>query len=385
MNEATRIAVNEATRIVEAAGKLLPELSARADETEAQRQVPQDLAEALARAGLYRMWVPKDIGGLEIPLPASLRALEIMARGNASASWCVAIGITSSLALPALPAESARRIFSTPETIMAGVYAPTGKAVRDGDGFRVNGQWAFGSGSRNASWILAGCRFGEETPARTAMVVVPTSEVVLLDTWHVSGLRGTGSTDFRLSDVWVPEDRISGWTKLSPPEGPLYRIPQLTLLAVGFGAIALGMGRAALDDFCALAETKRGVGASRPLKERREVQDRVARAEATLRSARSYYYESADSLWESASAGREVSLDERADLRLATCHAIERAAEAIGEVYHLGGGSSIYESSRLQRYFRDIHVMTQHVQVRPELYAVIGSQLLGAARGTEML
>lgn len=393
--EATRTTGGEST---DAAGLLgrarawRPRLEERADEIERARRLPDDLAKELAADGFYRMWVPRGLGGLELPLVPSLEALEALAQGDASAAWCVAIGITSSLALPSLPEPAARTVFAAPETILAGVYAPTGRAEADGDDFVVDGRWAFGSGASNAAWVLAGCRFfadgepllDEHDRPRSHMVLVPRGELELIDNWDVSGLRGTGSSDFELHGVRVARDFIPGFAPGPRPPGPLYRIPQLTLLAVGFGAISLGLARAALDELAELAGRKKGVGSSRRLAERSEVQSAFARAEASLRAARHHYYGSAAALYAAAEAGAP-DVDRRVDLRLATCHAVETGAEVATTAYRLGGGSSIYAASRLQRCFRDAHVIPQHVQVRSELYAVMGSHLLGAPRGVEVL
>jgi alkylation response protein AidB-like acyl-CoA dehydrogenase len=382
----------EVARLRETARAWRPRLEARADEVERARRVPDDLARELASDGFYRMWVPRSLGGIEMPLVPSLRVLEDLAEGDPSVAWCIAIGITSSLTLTAISETTAQQVFREPQTIMAGVFAPTGKGHAVDGGFRVNGQWAFGSGTQNADWILAGCFYfdadepitDEHGHPRMHMVLVPREEIEFLDNWNVSGLCGTGSTDFRLNDVFVSTDFIPGWLPSSRPSGPLYQIPTLTLLAVGFGAIALGLARAALREFGELAASKTGTMASTRLAERGETQSGVARAEVALRSARSHYYETAEALW-AAAEDRKVTVDHRANLRLANCHAVDTAAEVATAVYRLGGGSSIYAGSRLQRLFRDAHVITQHVQVRSDLYRVLGSQLLGVPRGVGVL
>ena len=373
--------------------EITPLLASRSREIETARRLPQDLAHLLAAEGFFSMWIPRALGGQGVPLVQSLQALEILAEADPSVAWCISIGISSTLVLPHLPAETAQQIFERPETIICGVYAPRGRADADGsDHFRVSGQWAFGSGTQNADWILAGCRFFEKGQAmqaqggqpRTHMVVVPRDEVEFLDTWHTSGMRGTGSTDYRLDDVRVSNQFIAGWTPQALPDEPLYRIPQLTLLAVGFGAIALGIARGALNEFQKLASSKTATGQSQRLDERRDVQGEVARAEVKLRAARSHYYETAESLWEAAEHDR-VGLEERSALRLSMLHAVAVGAEVCSVAYQLGGASAIYEDSRLQRLFRDSHVITQHVQVRSDLYSVIGSHLMGKPKTTEVL
>jgi alkylation response protein AidB-like acyl-CoA dehydrogenase len=391
---------HETDRLRESARAWIPVLVSRADEIESARQLPDDIAQQLAGEGFYRMWVTRQLGGLEFPLVPTLEILESLAEGDPSVAWCVAIGITSSLSLTALPETSAKEVFAKPETIFAGVFAPTGRADALSDtltaetdsGFQVTGQWSFGSGAPNADWVLAGCRFfkdgepitDEHGTPRTNMVLVPSSQIESLDNWDVLGLRGTGSSDFRLTDVRVSENMVPGWFSTTRPTGSLYRIPNLTLLAVGFGAIALGLARAVLDEFKQLAATKISAMAVDPLGKRGDVQSQVARAEVQLRSARTHYYEMADAIYAAAESGK-VTLDHRADLRLANCHAVDTGAEIAATAFRLAGGSSIYRGSRIERLFRDSNVITQHVQVRSENYAIIGSQLLGVPRGVGIL
>lgn len=384
--------VDEVIRMQEAARSWRHILEERADEVEKARRVPDDLARALASDGFYRMWVTRSLGGLEFPLVPTLDVLESLAEGDPAVAWCVAIGITSSLALTSIPKSSAEKIFANPETIMAGVFAPSGRADARDDGFDVSGRWSFGSGTQNADWILAGCRYfrgddpidDDRGRPRTHMVCVPRRDVEFVDNWDVLGLCGTGSCDFKLDGVYVPEDRVAGFFPSQRPAGSLYRIPNLTLLAVGFGAIALGLARAALVEFYELAATKRGMMSIDLLGKRSDVQNELARVEVALRAARSHYYEMAEAIQAAAEDGK-VEIDHRADLRLANCHAVDTAVKITSALFRLGGGSSIYRGSRLQRFMRDANVITQHIQVCSQNYTVIGSQLLGHPHGVGIL
>ncbi|MAI26242.1 MAG: hypothetical protein CMN75_09430 [Spirochaeta sp.] len=375
------------------AREMAPFLSAKADEAEEARRMSDEVSQTLAQKGFFSMWVPTEFGGGGVALAPSLESIEILAQADPSVGWVVGIGVSSTLVVPHFDPEIARAIFSRPETVICGVYAPKGHAEADGDHhFRVSGQWPFGSGTQNADWVLCGSHFfrdGEiltdsHGAPRSHMVAVPSSEVEFLDTWHTSGMRGTGSTDYRLNDVRVSEDYIAAWKHHAMPDNPLYRIPQLTLLATAFGSIALGLARGALDELHELANGKVATGQSKRMAERRDVQGEVARAEVKLRAARGHYYECIEAIWEAAREGR-VGLDERSALRLSMLHAVETGAEVARSAYHLGGATAIYEKSRLQRFFRDSHVITQHVQVRPDLYSVIGSHLLGCPKATGVL
>jgi alkylation response protein AidB-like acyl-CoA dehydrogenase len=371
----------------------LAEIRARADEIEAARRLPADLSRKLAASGLYRVWVPKRYGGIEAPLVPGLRMLETLATADASVAWCGFIATTSSTALAGLPEATAREIFATPETLICGVFAPHGRADKESGGFRVTGQWAFGSGTQNADWVLGGCGFfeggaplrSESGAPRQHMVIVPAAQVSFLDTWQVSGLCGTGSTDFRLDGVLVPEERVVGWLVKRPPPLPLYAFPNFTLLAMGIGAVALGVGRAAIAELVQLAAAKQPTHSSKTLAERGDVQASVARAEADLRAARAFYYEAAEAGWEAATSGGGVAIPLRRDIRVATTHAVHAAVRVTQGMYECGGGTSLYRRSPLQRYLRDAHAMTQHVMVARATWETAGRAYLGIESGTQLL
>jgi alkylation response protein AidB-like acyl-CoA dehydrogenase len=381
---------------VAAARDLLPALCARADEIERLRHLPRDLSDTLAAAGLYRLWAPVECGGLELPPRPVLETFETLATADASTAWCVFIAVTSATALARIPPATARSVFATPTTVLAGAFAPRGTAVATGatgGGWRVDGQWQWGSNIHNADWVLGGCRLMRDgAPARlpngaprTAMVLVPAADVELLDTWHVAGLCGTGSTDFAMHGVVVPDDRLVDLQTKPQAAGALYAFPQFTLLAMGIAAVALGLGRAAIDELIALAASKTPAGGSRPLAQRPAAQADVARAEASLRSGRAFFHEAVASAWASAGAGGHVPLAARRDVRLATTHAVGAAVRAVDLCYDLGGGTSVYRRSPLQRIFRDVHTLTQHVMVGPATLELTGRRLFGLETDTTML
>jgi alkylation response protein AidB-like acyl-CoA dehydrogenase len=376
------------------ARELAPGLRARADEIEALRRLPEDVHRTLAGAGFYRCWAPRECGGLELPVWPVAETFEALAQADGSVAWCTFIACTSATALATLPEPTARTVFAPPETtLLSGVFAPLGSAEREGDGFRVNGRWPFGSGTQNADWILAGCRLLENGAPmiraggapRTHMVLVPRREVEFLDTWHVSGLCGTGSTDFALRDVRVPAERVVGYLRERPPDRPLFRFPNFTLLALGIGMVGLGLARAALSELVALAGAKRPTGSARTLAERAGVQSAVAEAEAELRSARAFLRDSVEAAWLRAAGDEAMPIALRRDLRLATTHAARTAARVAHRMYELGGATSIYKQSPLQRIFRDAHVATQHLMVAPPTLELTGRMFLGLPTDTSAL
>lgn len=369
------------------------ELRRRAPEIEGERRLPRDLSDRFAAAGFYRMCVPSGLGGLECPPAETMETIETLARADGASAWCVFIGATSGSVLALLPNATARTIFAAPTTLLSGVFAPRGTATAVAGGFRVEGQWAWGSGTQNADWILAGCQVVRDgkpellrngTP-RSRMMIVPAAQVEFLDTWYVSGLAGTGSTDFALHDVFVPESHAAGFGLDRPLARPLYAFPQFGLLALGVGAVALGLARAAIDELVDLAGAKTPSGSGRPLAARPAAQTEVSLAEVTLRSARAYYYEAIAAAWDAATTAGEITLTHRRDLRLATTHATQASASAVDRMYTLAGGSSVYQRSPLQRIFRDVHVATQHMMVAASTLELTGRLLLGLETDTTML
>lgn len=379
--------------LIAAAGRLAPSVAARAAEIEHARRVPADLSKQMASAGFYRMFVPETYGGFEVSPAEASRVFETLARADASCGWVAFIGATSGSVLARLPADAAREIFSDPETLLCGVFAPLGNAVICDGGFRVNGRWQWGSGTQNAQWVLGGCTISRDGEVlrtsggvpRNHMLVFTPDQLHFHDTWHVSGLRGSGSLDFEVRDAFVPESRAVGYLIQENPARPLYQFPQFALLALGIAAVALGIARGAIDDLIALASGKVRAGSTASLASRVHAQMDVATAEATLRSARAFYYEAIEAAWQKAQRGDSIPVEERRDIRLATTYAVQAAVRVVDSMYTLAGGSSVYDTSDLQRRFRDVHVATQHIMVAPTTLETVGRLLLGVPTNTQML
>lgn len=387
-----------ATDILAVADAFSDELAQRAAEVEANRFLPQDLAAKFAEAGFYRLCIPEACGGLEANPRFLVEVVERLARGDASPAWCVMIGATTGLLAGFMPPGEAQAVFGAPDVISAGVFAPRGKAVRevrDGvEGYRATGCWQWGSGSRNATWIAGGCLImGEDGKPETApegvpqnrMLIFPKNEVTLLDTWDVSGLNGTGSTDFEVSDVFVPASQAISLISDKPLARPLYAFPTFGLLSIGIAGVALGAARGAIDDLVGTATAKKPQGSSKTLAERAKAHLDVSEAEALTRSARAYLYEAIDAAWEAATQHGEITEAHRRDLRHASVHAVKSAGRTIDLMYTLAGGSSVYRSHALQRRFRDIHVATQHAMVADATYELTGRLFLGVPTNTAML
>jgi indole-3-acetate monooxygenase len=366
------------TNLLATAHSLAPTLIMRAPELDEKRRLPADLAKTLAQAGFFRMVLPTDYQGLELPPADMIVVLEALGVSNASVAWCVMIGATTALNAAYLPDHHARAIWSDRDLITGGVFAPKGKAVREGDAYRVNGRWSWGSGSANCGWLVGGALVTGEGPPSARMMWFERKQVELIDTWHSLGMRGTGSGDLAVTDALVPMDRsVSLTDDKARIERPLYAFPAFGMLAMAIAGVALGNARGAIDDLVEMAGGKVPTGSRRPLAERGSTQVDVARAEGQLRSARTYLLDAATSAFDNASHNGELSLQERANLRIAATHAVRTSAEVTRTMHDLGGGTSVYESCPLSRRFRDAHVATQHIMVAPGSLELAGRALLG--------
>lgn len=362
------------------------ELKSRADEIERGRQLPSDIAGRFAAAGFYRLCVPEVYGGLEADPATIASVIETLAEADGSAAWCIMIGSTTGLVAAYMPEATARAVFaSDPNLVLAGVFAPRGKAVEEGDSYLVNGRWQWGSNSPNAKMIMGGCvimRNGEPVLLPSGipdsrMMMVPVSEVELTGNWDVSGLSGTGSQDFVFRNVRVPKAMSVGLISDKPIRRPLYAFPVFGLLAAGIAAVSLGIARASITELVALAGGKTPEGHRKPLAQRTRTQEDVADAEATLRSARAFFYESIEAAWGEAKQGNPLSLKSRRDLRLSSTFAARSSVKVVDLMYNLGGGTSVYRTSPLQRYFRDVHVASQHMMIATPTMETVGRVLLG--------
>ncbi|MEH6558065.1 MAG: acyl-CoA dehydrogenase family protein [Oceanicoccus sp.] len=384
--------MTDSDSLLKTAEELSKEFYERSDEIEKTRRIPADISKKIGAAGFYRLGIPRHIGGLEAPPALSSRIFETLARGDASCAWVAFIGATTGTSLASIPEETATEIFSAPEVLMTGVFAPTGVAEKVDGGFRVTGNWQWGSGSQNADWLMGGCMLKENGEAmldghgrpRSHPMIMPKKDVEFVDTWHVSGLRGTGSLDYRVKDLFIPQDRVVAYLQQDKPPGPLYAFPYFTFLALGIGAVCLGIARAAIDELIELAKSKKRSSSSKTVAEQQISQMKLAQAEADLRSARLFYYDALDEAWQRAVEGEEVSLEMRRNLRLATTNAVIKSAEVVDVMYSLGGGSAVYQKSRLQRHFRDVHVATSHIMVAPSTLETVGRLLFGLETNTAM-
>ena len=371
---------------------LAPKLRAVSDDIEAARSLPEDIVQAMADAGLYRMYLPRSLGGGELDPLTYFDVIEALTQVESVAGWSVLIS-TGAMTITArgLPDHTLRAMFTSPrKTIMAGSGPPKGRAHAVPGGYRLTGSWTQGSNVRLAGWVLAGChlydgdrpRLGPDGAPVYLRCVLPASEVEIFDTWYTTGMRGTGSHDWAINDKFIPEERVHRGADPSGRSQPLYQFVGWTHVA--HAAVGLGIARVAIDEFIELAGGKSATwhATEGRLATRTTIQAKVAQAEALVGSGRAYVREATRDIWETVCRRETPSPSQRAIYRLAVAQAYANASQAVDLMYNLAGATAIYARSRLDRCLRDVHTAAAHVWVAADTYELAGRLLLGLDPGS---
>ncbi len=359
-------------------------LTAGAEEAEAKATLTEGMVEALYQSGLLSLKLPMELGGAEADPVTQLEVIEAVTRIDASAGWCTMIG-ASAIALPAvfLQDEAMEQVFAGGRAPRAaGVFMPTGIGIPVYGGYLVSGRWSFASGIRHSQWVSAGVRVaqngGDTTKHLTA--VFPTSEAQIHDNWQVAGLKGTGSNDFSVSNLFVPEaftwDRESARPKRG---GPLYSLGFPGFVANEHAAFAFGVGRRALDAIIELAQSKlRGFGPSpSALASRPSFHRAMGESDLRLRAAHALVIEILEEAWATVCQGRTLDPRLQAEMRSSATYATQVAVDVVSLAFRYGGGTALYLSSVLQRCLRDINAAAQHLMVSDSTYEIHGQFALG--------
>jgi len=381
----TRPAVAGVTddEFIERARSLQPLAREASDEADETRHLPARVAEAMAAAGLFRVAAPPSYGGAGAAPRTQMRVIELLSEADGAAGWNLMIGMES-FGLICLTFERGAELFADPMTLICSSTASVGEAVKVDGGYKVTGQWQFVSGAHNARWF-GGMVFlndgGHRTRERPVYAFAPLGDYEILDTWHTVGMRGSGSHDVRLDEVFVPDDHIAiptrPWLTKLYAESPALRIPSGARLSYNKVGVALGVARAAIDEFVALAEGKTPRFGTEKLRERPSAQRAVALAEVRLRAVRALMYELVDQLWADVLAGREMSDKERAFFQIASSDAAKGCIEAVDRVVEAAGTTPNFIGAPLERRSRDIKVVGTHITVAPQHLEDGGRVLLG--------
>lgn len=365
---------------VERARSLAPLIREHADRAEEARRLPEVVAKAFAEQGLYRVGVVGRLHGADADPVTQIEVIEAVSYADGSAGWNLMIGIEAFGQLGSLlgPVES---LIEDPLLIMAGATSALGRADRENGGYRVNGQWQFVSGCHNAG-LFAGSvmRFEDDVAIESppAFAVARSDEFEILDTWNVSGMRGSGSHDLRLVDVWLPEERVMVPAQITPTDRtPLHRIPFGVKLAYNKVGVCLGIARAGLDAFTSLATEKTPRFGRNQLRDRPLAQRAIAEAEARLRSARALVLDMAEELWDVVLAEERLDDHWRAIFQIACSDAARGCVEAVDKIAEAAGTTPNFIGQPLERIVRDVRVVRQHVTVAPHQIDDAGRMLLG--------
>ncbi len=392
---------------------LRPLLEASAPRIDAECALPADLLNALFEARMFRMFLPHTFGGAELEPATFFQVVAEIAAGDASAAWCIAQSSGCSMSAAYMEPAAAHRVFGDSRSVVAWGYSlgPQCRATPVEGGWRVNGTWGFGSGNRHASWLGAHCQRTDESgailkppdgrPMERTMLVPRGSVTIKEGSWNVIGLRGTGSDTYSVTDLFVPADHSlipratardhhlpeGAAPELEPErreQGPLYRFAPMNVYQAGFSAVGLGVARATLDAFIALASKKTPSGTGSPLRDDSWIQSRIALSEARLGAARAWIIAILGDMWQECCAG-QLGFETRVKLRLASTYAIHEAREVVHASYADAGATAIFEDNPFERRLRDINAVSQQIQGNFAHLQSVGQYYLGLDPGLRFI
>ena len=382
--------MNVDTTLIDAARHILPVIRDHNAEAERERRLSRSVLNALTNAGLLRMWTPRSLGGLEVDPLTSARVIEEVAGADSAAGWTLVNPLTYAFFCARLPDAGAEEIYrSGPHALIAGPFHPPMEATPVAGGYRLTGRAPFASNCHDATWVARTAMVMDgDTPQLSAsgapevlLAFVPVEACDIIDTWYVMGMRGTGSDDIVMTNLFVSQARtfplVPEFTAGSHYQGPLYQFSAMGNVAATFPPVVLAVARQALDAVYTIAQGKTPFASTTLLRERATAQVKLAQAEAMLRSARALLYETLGEVWEQTLAGEPPSLGQRADLLLAVAHATSSAAKVVELAYNVAGTSGIYTRNPLERHFRDIQVLKQHGFASENRYETVSQVYFG--------
>jgi alkylation response protein AidB-like acyl-CoA dehydrogenase len=391
VHEAARPGV--ATNYIARARAIAPLLEAAAPRIDAARALPSDVLDAMHGAGMFRLLVPRSIGGAELDPAIYIQCVEAIAAGDASVAWCMNQGSGCSMSAGYLAPDIAREVFGGERDVLAWGMGPGAKAIRAGGGWRITGTWAFASGSRHATWLGAHCpcfdadgttplRYPDGRPWERTMLF--RREIATIeDVWQVVGLRGTGSDTYSVQDLFVDDAHTITRDRAEERREPglIYRFAAMQIYASGFAAVALGIGRATLEAFIALASGKTPALTQASLRDSAVIQSEIGMADGKLNAARTWLIAVLRDAQAATELAGEVPTDHRMKIRQASTYAIHQAKDVVDVAYHEAGSTAIFDANPFERRFRDVNTVTQQVQGRRSHFETIGQHLLGSQPG----
>lgn len=358
--------------------ELLALVAERRANFQVNKKVDRDVTDMMKQVGIYRALVARRFGGDEMSLSDFLRMVERIAAVDGSAGWVASFGVAA-IYLTGLPMETLRELYANgPDIAFAGGNLPSQQAFRVEGGLRINGRWSWGSGCSGADVIGVGIEIHDpEKGVLPLMGILPKSKVVIEENWNVSGMRGTGSFDLRVDNQVIPES----WTFVrgapSSLDEPLYRYPVMAVSSKALSVVNLGIARGAIDALIAMAAGRTSLIGGVSFANRPSVQIEVAKAEALLRGARAYFYETCDEAYARCVAGDSFDDHDIAMLRLAGTNAAHSAFEVVRKIYTIAGTTGIYQGTRINQAMLDAMVIPQHAFIGEMTWQLYGASMLG--------
>jgi alkylation response protein AidB-like acyl-CoA dehydrogenase len=365
-------------------GRLRHVVDAHRQEMDRIRRLPTEVFDAVAEAGLLKLWLPRELGGWQLSPADFMEVVEAAASLDGSVGWIVGNGGGMSRAGGYLDEAVARALFGSVAAFVVATNGAVGEAVPTDGGFRVRGRWPFASGIHHASTVAAACRVtsGDQQGA-VLLCYAPARHAEIIDNWHVSGLRGSGSCDYELADVFVPREHTHDMlAPVAHHPGIVYRWPAVSAFAATVSVVPLGIARAALDTFEADLAARARAGTTASLRDRELIQSEVGRAETLHAAARAYLRSAMQTLGEALEQDGDALVRARAMYRTACSHAAESAIRIAEIVSAAAGAVSIWEAHPIERQVRDIQAAAKHVAMSPNNYVVAGRVCLGLEPGT---
>ncbi len=372
-------------RMFDAVEKLRTIVDPLKGEMDRARKLPQHVVDLMRKERLLSIWLPTEYGGPNLTMLESVRLIEALAHADGSIGWCACTAAINNRLAGFLPPASGRQIFIEDKALVAGALMPTAKATRSQNAYIVSGRWGYGSGIDHCAWALGGCSVLEDGEPKAdrdragpLLVFFPTNQCEIIDTWDVGGLRATGSHDYEVRDLLVPEEftvRIGSEDPFCA--GSYYRFPWYSAQGAAIAPVVLGLAQAALDRYCAISASRTPRLTATIARDDPVTQEVVGRATAALRAARAFLRDAVGEIWATVEAGSRASLEQRANARLAFAHSAEAAKYVARALHDDSGGAGLYEAQGLHRIFRDIHAAAQHAQLQRVGFRTSGRVLLG--------
>ena len=364
---------------------ILQDIASTGPSSGAETTLPEPLVTKLKSGHYFTLLLPENLGGQQMPFPEYVRLVQEIAKADGSTAWCVNQGSVLSTLARLLSVDTAKQIWHDPSVTLANGPPGSGESIETEAGYSLSGTWTFSSGINHADWLLGAAPVKENGKTRDFLWhFFPKQAAEIKNTWHVNGLKATGSYEFSVSKLLIPRE-YAVKVEILKDDPALYQIPLNLLFACGFAAVALGVSRAALDFAIEKLQKKIKRFDKKTMSESLLTQDTVGRSEALWQAADAYLQQQVESAWHSVNKHGQCSLQDKINMRLAATHVIRQSKEVTDLAYDLCSADSIFENQEIQKRFQDMHVITQHLQGRPEIYSLVGKHYLGMPSDSHLI